>query len=328
MKNSVYLSIIVPVYNVEKYIEQCIESIINQKEIDFELILVNDGSTDRSLDICKEYKKRNDRIKIINQKNQGVSSARNNGVKLAKGKYIMFVDSDDYLYKDDCLKTIQKNIENKDYDIVMFNMLYMYENNGEKKYDYLALFPKIHNEKIFESLIESNKLSISPCDKWIKKEFLELNNIFFEYGRKNLEDADWSLNLYLNTNNIKCINEYIYVYRKQRDGSATTKQDSKIINQQISFIEKWVTRGNKCLSNKQIKQYLSYQYMIVIGMIQKYELYSDYKDFVKKYKFLLSLGTNKKTRIALLFSKLFGIRITMILLEKYLRIREKGRRII
>ena len=93
------LSIIVPIYNVEKYLPRCIESILNQTFKDFELILVNDGSTDSSYEILKEYENKYDNFRVINQKNGGLSAAKNAGIKIAKGEYIAFLDSDDYLDK-------------------------------------------------------------------------------------------------------------------------------------------------------------------------------------------------------------------------------------
>ena len=92
------ISIIVPIYNVDKYLSRCIDSILNQTFKNFELILVNDGSTDKSLDICKYYKNIDNRKYIINKKNGGLSSARNAGLEIARGKYIGFVDSDDYIH--------------------------------------------------------------------------------------------------------------------------------------------------------------------------------------------------------------------------------------
>ncbi len=94
------VSVIVPVYNVEKYLEECIESLINQTLTDIEIICINDGSTDNSLKILEELQKKDNRIKIINQKNSGVSSARNNGIENATGEYIGFVDSDDWIDSD------------------------------------------------------------------------------------------------------------------------------------------------------------------------------------------------------------------------------------
>ena len=91
------LSIIIPAYNTEKYIKQCIDSVINIRNIENEIIVVNDGSTDRTKDILKEYTENNDRIKVITQENQGASAARNTGIKASKGDYIYFLDSDDWI---------------------------------------------------------------------------------------------------------------------------------------------------------------------------------------------------------------------------------------
>ena len=93
------ISVIVPVYNVEKYIRRCIESILIQEYRNFELILVDDGSTDSSGDICEEYAKDNNRITVIHQENKGLSGARNTGISNAKGEWVVFIDSDDYISK-------------------------------------------------------------------------------------------------------------------------------------------------------------------------------------------------------------------------------------
>ena len=107
------ISVVLPVYNVEEYLERCIDSIINQgiKETDYEIILVNDGSTDGSFDICRKYEKSLSCIRCYSQKNQGLSVARNTGISHAQGQYIMFVDSDDYIEKN-CLfkKLLTANI--------------------------------------------------------------------------------------------------------------------------------------------------------------------------------------------------------------------------
>ena len=94
------ISLVVPVYNCEKYVGECIESILSQDYSNIELILVNDGSKDNSKNVIEDYSKKDKRIKIINQENSGVSSARNNGMKISKGKYIGFIDADDYVEKD------------------------------------------------------------------------------------------------------------------------------------------------------------------------------------------------------------------------------------
>ena len=113
------ISVIIPVYNTENYLKECLNSVINQTFKDIEIICVNDGSTDNSLSILEEYARTDSRIKIINQKNQGVSSSRNNGIKSARGEYIMFLDSDD-LYKPDLCEKVVEKIDSQSPDIVMW----------------------------------------------------------------------------------------------------------------------------------------------------------------------------------------------------------------
>ena len=119
-------SIIIPVYNVEEYIDKCLESVFNQTEKDFEVIVVNDGTKDNSMSIVEKYP-----VKIINQKNQGLSAARNHGVEKAQGDYLIFLDSDDYWNKD-LLKEINKSLKNNP-DVVRFQIQETYENSSEKK---------------------------------------------------------------------------------------------------------------------------------------------------------------------------------------------------
>ena len=120
------LSIIVPVYQAKEYLEKCINSILEQSFVDFELILVDDGSKDASGTICDEYAKRDKRIRVIHKENGGLSDARNTGIKLANSDYLMFVDSDDYIEKN-MLECLYKNIIEKDSDIAVCNFMYLYE---------------------------------------------------------------------------------------------------------------------------------------------------------------------------------------------------------
>ena len=118
IKSNPEISIVVPVFNVEKFLKKCIESIISQSFSNFEVLLVNDGSTDGSLDICLQYTKIDDRVKVINKKNGGLSDARNAGIKYATGKYICFIDSDDFIEKE-YLQKLYKNIVKYNSDVSM-----------------------------------------------------------------------------------------------------------------------------------------------------------------------------------------------------------------
>ena len=113
------ISVIIPVYNAEKYLSRCIDSVLNSSYTDFELLLINDGSTDQSLDICRQYKDQDSRITVISQENQGVSAARNLGLRICRGDWIIFIDSDDYI-SGDFLELITRN-EYQDKDMILFD---------------------------------------------------------------------------------------------------------------------------------------------------------------------------------------------------------------
>ena len=121
------VSVIIPVYNSEKYLKSCIESIRKQTYTDLEIILVDDGSTDKSGKICDEYMKMDTRIVAIHQENQGVSTARNNGLKAATGKYVRFIDSDDYIGADNIKNMVSAIIENGS-DLAVQNLTFSYKN--------------------------------------------------------------------------------------------------------------------------------------------------------------------------------------------------------
>ena len=129
IENNPKISIVIPIYNVEKYLSNCIESITNQSFQNYEMILVNDGSKDSSLEICYKYKKNNNKIKIVNKENGGLSSARNAGIKIAKGKYIVFIDPDDEIDKN-YFNTLYTIAEENNCDFVVGN--YVIVPGGQK----------------------------------------------------------------------------------------------------------------------------------------------------------------------------------------------------
>ena len=124
------VSVIIAAYNIEEYIERCIESVINQSEIEIEIIIVNDGSTDNTLNIIKKMSDLDERIIIINQKNQGLVEARKRGLKNANGKFILFLDGDDWL-ENNCVEELYKTAIDKNADVVLYNAYKAYEDKKE-----------------------------------------------------------------------------------------------------------------------------------------------------------------------------------------------------
>ena len=165
-------SIIIPVYNVEKYIKKCLDSVFTQTEKDYEVIVVNDGTKDNSMDIVKNYD-----VKIVNQKNQGLSEARNTGLKNAKGEYILFLDSDDYIEKD-LLKELNKSIKNKP-DLVRFQIREVFD-AYKKDYNELSFTNKSGPEAF--SIICNYHFVENAWAYLYKKSYLEENNFTFKKG--------------------------------------------------------------------------------------------------------------------------------------------------
>ena len=217
------ISIIVPVYNVEEYLSNCIESILNQTFKNFELILVNDGSTDKSLDICKYYKNIDNRIYIINKKNGGLSSARNAGLEIARGKYIGFVDSDDYIHPQMYELLYNEIIKNKA-DISLCEFKKVSDFNKEELLDKDSLNQKVetlnNKEALFKLGESGSVIYVIVCNKLYKKSLFK--NIKFKEGIIH-EDEYIIHRLLYHAKKLVYINEKLYFYL-QREGSIMNKR--------------------------------------------------------------------------------------------------------
>ena len=209
------ISIIVPVYNVEKYLNRCVDSILNQTFTDFELILVNDGSTDNSGKICDEYAKKDQRVKAIHKSNGGVSSARNRGLGEAIGKYVMFCDSDDYVADNWCSMLL--------YYIRKFPDRFIVSDVWKVYSDDREIFRVGGSEKI-ETFYQLYKRYLS-CSIWNKIydiEVLRKNSIFFENGCPWSEDVPFNTKYCQLCNGIMYIDTPLYYYCNNIE-SATKK---------------------------------------------------------------------------------------------------------
>lgn len=222
------VSIILPVYNVEKYLEQCLDSIIKQTFKDFECICVNDGSSDNSLSILEEYAKKDKRIKIISQENKGVSGARNTGLKQATGKYVTFIDSDDWI-SNKYIETLYNSITFCDYDIACaHHKIYFEDINDFKILKNVSKIKKIllkNNRNIVDKINVVN-LSKNVWNKIYKNDFLIKNNFSFFEDIFSGEDYSFNLLCFLYTDKVVFMDDFIYFYRKRNN--SLTVNDEKI----------------------------------------------------------------------------------------------------
>ena len=224
------ISIIVPVYNIEKYLQKCIKSIINQTYKNIEIILVDDGSKDNSGKICDEFKQIDNRIKVIHKENGGLSDARNAGLKIAKGEYIGFVDSDDYIAQD-MFETLYKLAKenNADISIVSFYEIYNGKVIGVRDFKSLEEMDKI--EAMKELLIDT-KIQSYAWNKLFKKELFE--NIEFPTN-KNFEDIATTLLLFEKANKVMLLEDPKYYYVR-RDNSIIGTRNYKTYKDYLDVI--------------------------------------------------------------------------------------------
>lgn len=217
------VSIIVPVYQVENYIRQCIDSILVQTFTDFELILVDDGSKDRSGKICDEYAVLDQRVKVIHKENGGLSDARNCGMDQAVGNYFMFVDSDDYIAPT-MLEYLYKALMNKEADIAVCNFLYFFEEDRKRDFSTNIQSEVLSGAEIFYSRKNERVYGIWTVawNKLYKRE--TLGNVRFRFGKYH-EDEFWANDIYQMDIKIVTIPECLYYYR-QRDNSIMGKKSA------------------------------------------------------------------------------------------------------
>ena len=223
------ISMILPVFNEEKYIEKSIESVLNQTLTDFELIIVNDGSTDSTLNIINQFD--DDRIRLINQSNQGPGASRNNALKIASGDYIMFLDGDDW-YCPDALKVAYDEITSKGIDISIFQIIkYDGEEFSQNSWFNLDNFPETFEDRVFnphdcrDFLFD---ISVSAAQKIFKREFLIEIDARFPEGIY-FEDMPFFFYTFLSADRISIIKRHLYVRRKH-EGSITESVDSKFLD--------------------------------------------------------------------------------------------------
>lgn len=289
------ISIIIAAYNIERYIEKCISSLINQTFSNIEIVVVNDGSTDNTLDIISNLAKKDLRIKVINKKNEGLIEARRTGYENASGDYLIFIDGDDWLDIKAC-ELVHKQIKEHSYDIVNYTYFTAYENGKNIK-------SEIKSQRLNESefLRELLLINIKPCiwSKAIKRKFLEENNITFPKGVTYGEDLAMSIKMACNKPSVITINEPLYYYF-QRNGSIT---NSKLTEQALDII-KVLDYGKEYMKNRGMYnlfveeyEYLSYRNLFYSFVIAKNDINDIHKEIYIKWKEInRNLSSNKYIR--------------------------------
>ncbi len=239
------VSIIVPIYNAEKYLEQTLSSLINQSLRDIEIICVNDGSTDGTLELLEDFAKRDERIVVVTTPNSGQSAARNLGLKLAKGEYVGFLDADDWAEPDAFEKLY--NISNgNDIGICSIKVCTQTFQKIDDSYLSLRVFPESLDNRVFTHKDCSDflfRISVTPWNKLYRKEFLDKSQIRFVVG-VNFEDNIFFLETFLHAESIRILREPLICYRVDSSTSYSRgKDDSKKLDffKVIKFQERLIS---------------------------------------------------------------------------------------
>ena len=286
------VSIIVPIYNVEEYLEQCLDSLQRQSLKNIEVILIDDGSTDGSGVVCDRYAARDPRFKVIHKKNEGLSAARNDGIKISCGKYIMFVDGDDWVEPDFC-KTPYMIAQNTGSEIIAFQRMPHPLGKKEKQ----VLFPK-------EGLADKKTVltewwSLTGVVVWNKLYYRRLfDDILFPAGRLSEDTAITHL-LIERANSVYLLNECLYHHRVHRPGSILTEQSIKLREDQVTFnlqrihdLRRWGYIG------KEEEEKTALSYYITIG--REGELSARCKEILKDCK---GIKSSRKQNVLFLVYK-------------------------
>lgn len=325
MKN-VKISIIIPVYKVEQYIKDCVDSVLNQTYKNLEVILVDDGSPDGSPGICDEYAQSDNRVMVIHKINGGLSDARNEGLKVASGDYVMFLDSDDYYKHNDFLEKVAEATDDGKIDAVFFKRTVFYEDSDRPNGTYPPYnleWNKLWAPEILLNLAKFDMLDASACMKATKRSILLGSELYFKKGMY-CEDIEWFSRYILFINSIALINYPDYYYRKREGSITATLKEKNVRDLFLTIQEHSLKIRESAIEEKRkraILSYHSYQYYIVLGLTNnilrgrsRSEIYGE----LKAYKWLTNYSISRKTEVSATLLKMFGMRITGKILGYYI----------
>ena len=323
------VSVVIPVYNVKFYLERCVNSVLRQTFKDWEAILIDDGSTDGSGDLCDTIAARDHRIRVVHQPNQGLSGARNTGIRQAKGDYIIFMDSDDEWLLDDGLEALMDNCC-ETIDLITFKTVDIWSQNRRtypRDYDVENISRLPDAQAVFSHLVRTQQLQIGACIIMVRRKVLIDNNIYFPAGLIS-EDVYWSMQLWQHLHTVKFLNLPLYGYYHRAQSLSTSPSIRVDRSYDIIFTD-WKEKCNQgCVNATAIRIYMAnlwvsrgYKYY----QIQKKEKQEVF-DILKRHRDLLEFAETPKTKRTSKMVKYLGMRFTLTLLGYYwcLRTQYKG----
>lgn len=313
-------SIILPIYNVEKYLKECVDSILKQTFRDYEIILVDDGSTDGSPELCDKLAETYGFIRVIHKANGGAADSRNVGLKSAIGDYIIFIDSDDFILSEHFLEDVNNSFS-ENVDMVLYKYSKFFDdtkNLAECNFSYeSAKLKENYADKIYE-LVKADAFFGMAWIRAIRKDILLDNQILFETGLTG-EDMDWNYELMLNVSNIELLDN-IYIAYRQRSGSVTASYKIKNLEDFIHIVEVW-SEKLRFIENDTLKKALlgslakNYSNLLIVYSRLTDINKKEYKQRIKKLDWLLKCGMSRRPQTVAKIYRIFGFNLTVSALK-------------
>lgn len=320
------VSYIIPVYKVEQYLGQCVDSVLTQTYRNIEVILVDDGSPDGCPALCDQLAIEDNRIKVLHKPNGGLSDARNAGLRIATGDYIVFMDSDDLWLGDDSLDKLVSLINHyPGCSFYGFNCQYYYpDSNTYTKWVLYAdeLLTPISGSSAMVSLVKSGTFPMSACLKVIDRQWLIDNQITFKVGQI-AEDIPWFINLLDKSTKCMFVNDYIYAYRQNVAGSITASGGERSFNSVLDIVKTElaliIKRSFTTDAIDALYSFLAYEVSILFATVcgLPKDKQSDARAEIKNLCWLLKYTQNPKVRMVSRVYKILGYAITERMLRLY-----------
>lgn len=258
----VKISIIIPVYNVEKFLAQCVNSVIVQSYKNLEIILVDDGSPDKSPQICDDFAKRDSRIRVVHKTNGGLSSARNAGIKMATGDYLLFLDSDDYWDSSDAMKECAEICSQHHPDVIMFGYkkFYQVESRTEVRGISVPDFNKVYD---IDNLLHADVFTTSACNKCVSRHLFTEYHLDFVENQLS-EDIEYCIKIIKYADRFMVIDNPFYIYRQQNATSISSNIGVKNLRDIAEVLVKYSDESKKrpFKNRPALLNYLALQYVL------------------------------------------------------------------
>lgn len=322
------LSIIIPIYNTSQYLDQCFSSILSQKLLvdSYEIIAINDGSTDNSLDILKKYSAMSSNIRIVDKENEGVSKARNLGIQMVRGEYLMFVDSDDYLFVDSLQKVFDNYLLNPFEILIARSFIHNEQKIDKERY----AFDKKNINRTFNgvSLFVGQKYGRgSVCGCLFNKKFIDKYDIKFNEKMINAEDSYFMMKCFIYADSIRLIDEKLYIINERADSASRhwTFERLKMLTNNLEIITSDLDHPDLQSDEKAMLNYSLYSVLVsLFGRLSQLLTFDNYFVMRKKIKNIIKKPLNtgrikqSSSKVAL-FNFSYDLFAISIFLKKFVK---------